>query len=387
MRALLEPAAARLDGYLADLRDLVDIDSGSHSAAGVNAVVDRLEARFRGGGWTTERTGNPGTPFGDLLVARTGGGAGTRVLVIGHTDTVFDDGTVAERPFTITGDRATGPGVNDMKGGVLLAINAIELLRETGTSFGEITFVCNPDEEVGSPSSHDVIARLAGSTDVSLVFEAAREDGSCVSARKGVSDFEVTVIGRAAHAGVEPERGRSAIIEAAHRAIELHGLNGRWPGVTVNVGTVRGGTRPNVVPAETHMIIDLRSPTAEVQREAEDAIEEVLRRTVDPDVRVTFERKTWHRPMEKHAGVARLADLARDVAGDLGFAHRDASTGGGSDACTTAALGVPTLDGLGPVGGDPHSVKEWMDVPSVPQRIALAAGLIARAGEAVTRGS
>ena len=117
MRALLEPAAARLEPFLADLRDLVDIDSGSHSAAGVNAVVDRLEARFRGNGWATERSANPGTPYGDLLVARVGGGTGTRVLIIGHTDTVFDDGTVAERPFTITGDRATGPGVNDMKGG------------------------------------------------------------------------------------------------------------------------------------------------------------------------------------------------------------------------------------------------------------------------------
>ncbi|MFM8943773.1 MAG: M20 family metallopeptidase [Actinomycetota bacterium] len=387
MRALQPPAEARRDAFLADLRDLVDIDSGSHSPAGVNAVVDRLEARFRAGGWTSERTANPGTPYGDLLVSTLDGGAGTRILVIGHTDTVFDDGTVAERPFTITGDRATGPGVNDMKGGVLLAMHAIETLVETGTPFGRITFVCNPDEEVGSPSSHDVIARLAEDTDVALVFEAAREDGSCVSARKGVSDFEVDVIGRAAHAGVEPERGRSAIVEAAHRAIALHGLNGRWPGVTVNVGTVSGGTRPNVVPAEARMVIDLRSPTAEVQREAEDAIEEVLRTTVDPDVRIEFVRRTWHRPMEKNEGVARLADLARDVAADLGFAHRDAATGGGSDACTTAAMGVPTLDGLGPVGGDPHSVKEWMDVPSVPSRIALAAGLIARAGEAVTRAS
>ncbi|MFM7718434.1 MAG: M20 family metallopeptidase [Actinomycetota bacterium] len=385
MRSLLDAAAPRAATYLDDLRELVSIDSGSNSPAGVNDVVDRLAERFRAAGWTSERT--PSAPYGDLLVSRLGGGEGTRVLLIGHTDTVFDDGTAAERPFRIDGDRAYGPGVNDMKGGLLVALHAVEVLRATGTPFGELTFVCNPDEEVGSPSSRGPIAELARSTDVAFVFEAGREDGSVVSARKGVTDYEVRLAGRAAHAGVEPERGRSAIVEAAHRAIALHGLNGRWPGVTVNVGTIGGGTRPNVVPAACSLVIDLRSPDEDAEREAQAAIEEVLRTTLDPDVAVTFDRHVWHRPMVKREGGARLAAIAAEVGSELGVDVRDASTGGGSDANTTSAAGVPTLDGLGPVGGDPHSVDEWMDVPSVPVRIALAAGLIARAGEAATRAS
>ena len=385
MRALLDAAVPRAPAYLDDLRDLVGVDSGSNSPAGVNAVVDRLEERFRAWGWTSERRAS--APYGDLLVSRIDGGAGPRVLLIGHTDTVFDDGTASERPFRIDGDRAYGPGVNDMKGGLLVALHAVEVLRSTGTPFGSLTFVCNPDEEVGSPSSRAPILELAGQTDVAFVFEAAREDGSVVSARKGVTDYEVTLEGRAAHAGVEPERGRSAIVEAAHRAIALHGLNGRWPGVTVNVGRIAGGTRPNVVPAACGLVIDLRSPDADAEREAQAAIEEVLATTVDPDVRVTFVRHAWHRPMEKRDGGARLAALAAEIGAGIGIEVRDRSTGGGSDANTTSAAGVPTLDGLGPVGGDPHSVDEWMDVPSVPARIALAAGLIARAGEAATPAS
>ena len=385
MRALLAPAASRAAAFLDDLRELVDIDSGSHTPAGVNAVVDRLEARFRSTGWETER--GPAPPYGDLLVARVDGGAGPRVLLIGHTDTVFSDGTVAERPFRIDGDRAYGPGVNDMKGGLLVAIHAIELLREQGVPFGSLTFVCNPDEEVGSPASRGRIAELARGSDAAFVFEAGREDGSVVSARKGVADLEIRLTGRAAHAGVEPERGRSAVVEAAHRILALHALNGRWPGVTVNVGVVGGGTRPNVVAAACTLQLDLRAPTAALQDEALAAIREVLATPTDPDVTIEVLGDVWHRPMEKGPGAAALAALATEIGADLGIEVRDAATGGASDANTTSSLGVPTLDGLGPVGGDPHSVDEWMDVPSVPARIALAAGLIARAGDVATRSS
>lgn len=385
MRDLLVPAASRAEAFLDDLREFVDIDSGSHSPDGVNAVVDRLEARFRATGWATER--GPAAPFGDLLVGRLDGGAGPRVLLIGHTDTVFSDGTVAERPFRIEGERAYGPGVNDMKGGLLVALHAVEVLREAGVPFGALTFVCNPDEEVGSPASRATIADLAREADVAFVFEAAREDGSVVSARKGVADLEVRFRGRAAHAGVEPERGRSAIVEAAHRTLALHALNGRWPGVTVNVGVVEGGSRPNVVAAACALQLDLRAPTAALQDEALAAIREVLAAPTDPDVSIEVLGDVWHRPMEKGPGAAALAALATELGRDLGIEVRDAATGGASDANTTSSLGVPTLDGLGPVGGDPHSVDEWMDVPSVPARIALAAGLLARSGEVATRSS
>lgn len=392
MREFLDAAAARVPGFLDELRALVDIDSGTHTPDGVDRVVDRLEQRFATSGWITERTPNRATDasprYGDLLVARTDGGAPTRLLVIGHTDTVFGEGTVARRPFTIRGDRAFGPGVSDMKGGLLLAMTAVDVLREVAPErIPRITFVCNPDEEIGSPSSRAPIQAFAADADVAFVFEGAREDGRVVSARKGVSDYRITYRGRAAHAGVEPERGRSAVLQAAHVVIGLHALNGRWPGVTINAGVVEGGTRPNVVAERCVVEVDLRAPTNDVMREAEAAIDAVVREIHVPDVEVDVEVAGWHRPMERAIATAGPADLAIAIARDIGFALEDAATGGASDANTTSAAGVPTLDGLGPVGGDPHSDAEWIELSSLPQRIALAAGLFARCGEVATRAS
>ena len=170
-------------------------------------------------------------------------------------DTVFDAGTVGERPFTVRDGRAFGPGVDDMKGGLLGGIYALRGDQGRDRWIGAIrlaavrtlTFVANPDEEIGSPSSLPVIREYAETADVAFVLESARENGDIVSARKGIADFVMRIEGRAAHAGVEPERGRSAIVEAAHKTLALTALNGRWPGVTVNVGVMRGGTRPNIV--------------------------------------------------------------------------------------------------------------------------------------------
>jgi len=313
------------------------------------------------------------------VIGRLTGSGGPRVLMIGHTDTVFDPGTVAERPFTIEGDRALGPGVSDMKGGLLLGFFAIEVLQEVGfDGFGQVTYICNPDEEIGSPWSRDVIKAEAVNADVAFVLEGARENGDIVSARKGVSDYTLEIVGRAAHAGVEPERGRNAILEAAHRTVALQALNGRWPGVTVNVGVVHGGTRPNVVAERCLLEVDVRSPEESSFQKAEAAVEAIAREHTVPDVMVNVTGGGWHRPMEKREGGARLAGLAIGVAADLGFELKDAATGGASDANTTSAAGVPTLDGLGPIGGDDHSPKEWLDLTSVVPRISLLAGLLSR---------
>jgi glutamate carboxypeptidase len=216
---------------------------------------------------------------------------------------------------------------------------------------------------------------------VAFVLEGARENGDIVSARKGVSEFRIDVLGQAAHAGVEPERGRSAILEAAHKTVALQSLNGAWPGVTVNVGLVHGGTRTNVVAERCTIQIDVRSPEEPSLREAEAAIERIANEHTVPEVSATLSGGGWHRPMEKGAGGARLAELAISVAAELGFELRDAATGGASDANTTSAAGVPTLDGLGPVGGDDHGPNEWLDLTSIVPRVSLLAGLIARAAE------
>jgi glutamate carboxypeptidase len=378
-------AARRYDGFVEDLRAMVNVDCGSFTKEGVNAIADLCQARFEAGGWKVERIrhipAGVEPQLGDLVIGRLDGAGGPRVLMIGHTDTVFEPGTAAERPFRIEGDRATGPGVSDMKGGLLTGFLAVEVLREAGfDGFGSITYICNPDEEIGSPFSRPHIEQAAADSDAAFVLEGARENGDIVSARKGVSDFRIEILGRAAHAGVEPERGRSAILEAAHKVVALHELNGRWPGVTVNAGVIEGGTRPNVVAERCVLHVDVRSPQEDTLVAAEAEVNRIADATTVPDTLVAVDDGGWHRPMEKSEAGARLVALAIDVARDLGFELRDAATGGASDANTTSAAGVPTLDGLGPVGGDDHGPREWIDLTSVVPRISLLAGIVSRLG-------
>jgi glutamate carboxypeptidase len=382
-RVLERASADRYDEFVKALERMVNVDCGSFTPDGVNEIADLCQARFETGGWRVERLKHApadGEPaLGDLVIGRLEGSGGPRVLMIGHTDTVFEPGTAAARPFRIEGDRALGPGVSDMKGGLLTGFFAIEALQEAGfDGLGSITYICNPDEEIGSPWSRDVIRAEAANADAALVLEGARENGDIVSARKGVSDYRIEIVGRAAHAGVEPERGRSAVLEAAHKTIALQALNDRWPGVTVNVGVARGGTRPNVVAERCTIHVDVRSPHEDTLSLAEAEVERVANEHQVPDVAVNVSGGKWHRPMEKREGGAKLVAIAIDVARELGLRLSDAATGGASDANTTSAAGVPTLDGLGPVGGDDHGPKEWLDLTSVVPRVALLAGLIAR---------
>jgi glutamate carboxypeptidase len=371
--------------YLEDLRTLVNVECGTYLPTGVNRVADLMQERFAGAGWSVERIPHRPTdgqtPLGDVLVATLEGSdpEGRRVLLVGHMDTVFPDGTAADRPFRTEGSTAFGPGVSDMKGGLLAGLYAVECLQRTGfDGFRSITYVCNPDEEIGSPFSGPTILDRAGQVDACYVLEGARENGDIVSARKGVVDVRVIVHGRAAHAGVEPERGRSATVQAAHAIIALHELNGRWPGVTVNVGVIQGGTRPNVVTERCELHVDLRAPTAASFEEARSAVEEAARTQVVPDTETEVVTMAGFPPMEKTEATARLVDVARGLADEIGFELRDAATGGASDANPVAGLGVPTLDGLGPIGGADHAPGEWLDLDSVVPRMTLLAGLIAR---------
>lgn len=380
---LREIASRRYDEFVSALEEMVNVDCGSYTPAGVNAIADLCEARFRANGWEVERTSHRPAgdepQLGDLVIGRLHGAGGSNVLLVGHMDTVFDEGTVAERPFRIDGDLARGPGVSDMKGGLLTGFFATEVLLEAGfDGFGAITYVCNPDEEIGSPFSGSVIRELAPRHDAAFVLEGARASGAIVSARKGVTDYRIVIHGRAAHAGVEPEKGRSAVLAASHAIVALHALNGRWPGVTVNVGVVRGGTRTNVVAERCELHVDLRSPGLQTLEEAEAEIERICNELAVEEVTSEVSADRWHRPMEKMEGGTRLVEVAVGVAAELGFELRDAATGGASDANTTSAAGTPTLDGLGPIGGDDHAPAEWIDLMSVVPRIALLAGIISR---------
>jgi glutamate carboxypeptidase len=212
--------------------------------------------------------------------------------------------------------------------------------------------------------------------DATLVLECARANGDIVSSRKGILDLRMTVTGRAAHAGVEPEKGRSAILEAARIVQELHALNGRWPGVTVNVGVIDGGTRPNVVAERCSLEVDVRGVARAELEAAEAEIRRIASATVIPDTTVSFEPMARWWPMEKLARSARLVEHAKTVAEGLGFSVADVGTGGASDANTTAGLGIPSLDGLGPIGGNDHSPAEYLDVTSVVPRTTMLAGLL-----------
>ena len=376
-------AEERLPEFIEVLQAMVNIDCGSYTPAGVNRIADLCERRFLDSGWRVER--RPHVPadgealLGDLLIGTLTGSGTSNILMVGHMDTVFDEGTAAERPFRVEGSIARGPGVSDMKGGLLTGFFATEVLRAAGADgFGSITYVCNPDEEIGSPFSGSVIRELAPHHDVALVLEGARENGDIVSSRKGITDYEIVFRGRAAHSGVEPEKGRNAVLAAAHATVALHELNGRWPGVTVNVGVARGGTRTNVVAERCVLHVDLRSPELATLEEAEREVARICHVPTVPDLEVEIVANGWHRPMEKLGDAQRLVDDAITGAAELGLELRDAATGGASDANTTSSAGTPTIDGLGPIGGDDHGPAEWLDLDSVAPRVTLLAGIIAR---------
>jgi len=377
-----------LPTFLADLERLCNIDCGSYSPDGVNEVAI-WTATFLGAlGARVERRPDPDGRLGDTVVATFEGrpGAGPRILLIGHMDTVFPDGTVAERPFRIDDGIARGAGVSDMKAGLLGGLYALDALRGLGGGsiaslpFERIVFIANPDEEIGSPTSTPHIREVASRSDACFVLECARANGDFVSARKGIADLRLSVHGRAAHAGVEPEKGRNAILAGAQLVTAIHALNGRWPDITTNVGVFNAGTRPNVVPDHAELQVDVRGMTRASLETAIDAVQALAAGPTVPDVTVTVETMASWMPMEKLARSGRLADHVIALASRLGFSTHDVATGGASDANTTSGMGVPSIDGLGPVGGADHSPDEYLDVASIVPRTTLLAALLLAVG-------
>jgi glutamate carboxypeptidase len=305
-----------------------------------------------------------------------------------HMDTVFDDGTAAARPFRTEGARAYGPGVADDKCGVVAGTEAVELLCDDAAfdDFAVITMACTPDEEIGSPFSKAVLARLAGEHDVGIGLEAARVNGSLVTARKGISALEIGIQGKAVHAGVRPQEGINAALEAARKTEALQSLNGRWQGVTCNVGVLRAGTRPNVVAERAELQFDLRAVTAAAFEQALEAVREIAATSYVPDTTSSLQILHRHPPMERTDAIGALLAEAQAVARELGFEVGEVASGGAGDANTTAAAGLPTIDGLAPIGGEAHGPREWLDLESVAPRIALLAGLLARVGSGPSPG-
>ena len=369
MKDLLETLRRNMPETLSLLEAVVNMDSPTVDKPLVDRLVRYLGTRFQTLGGSVEYI--PAERFGDHLVARFDGASKSRLLILGHTDTVFPAGEVGRRPFRIENDRATGPGVFDMKAGITLIWAA---LRASGPLPRPATVLLTSDEEMGSPSSRELIEREAGAASAVLVLEPSLPGGGIKTSRKGVGRFTVMASGRAAHAGIDPSRGINAIEEIAHQIVLLQGMSDGARGTTVTVGVVQGGTRVNVVPAEAAVEIDVRITSNEEAARITELIRALRPRL--PGATLQIRGGINRPPMERTSDTGRLFEIARKIGEELGIRIEEGSTGGASDGNFTAAMGIPTLDGLGPIGDGAHSLEEYVEIASLPERAALIAGLI-----------
>ncbi len=374
--ALLE---SRRGETLALVRALVEAESPSGDVEGSRAVVGLLAeaAREVEGVNSIERVESP--EYGEhLRVSAFGDGLGESqtILLVGHTDTVHPRGTINERPWREEGGRIYGPGIFDMKANCALALEALRACARLALAPRRpVVLLLTCDEEVGSLTGRALVEEETRKAHTVLVLEPSASGGRVKTARKGTGIFTMTAHGVAAHAGLEPEKGASAILELARQTERLHSLTDPARGVSVNVGVFNGGTRSNVVAAEARAEIDLRFSAAEDAQRLEEAI--LGARPFDERVRLTIEGGVNRPPLERTAQVASLFELARGVAAHLDFELGEASVGGASDGNFAAALGVPVLDGLGVDGDGAHAAHEHIESAALARRAALIAGLIA----------
>jgi glutamate carboxypeptidase len=295
------------------------------------------------------------------------------LLFLCHYDTVWDAGTLAAWPFSRDGDTVTGPGAFDMKAGLVQGIWALRALEALGLARPAVRILLNGDEEVGSKGSRPIIEQAAEDAGAVLVLEPSAE-AAVKTARKGVGIFELDVFGVEAHAGLDPTNGASAIGELARLVLHVHNLADLSAGTSVNVGTIRGGSRTNVIAGHAHATVDVRVTSAAEARRIDEGLAALA--PSEPRLNVVL-GGGWNRPvMERTPGVAAMFGLARQLAGRLGFDLDEIAAGGGSDANFITGRGIPVLDGLGPVGAGAHSRGEWVDVAAMPARAALAAALV-----------
>lgn len=360
-----------LDHYIDKLKTLVNVDCGTQTLDGVATVAGIIEALWRQEGWHTEQV-DLGKHVGPgVFVSNKPQAEQFDVLLVGHLDTVFAPGTVAERPLTQDDARLYGPGVADMKSGLLNMLWAMRGLDEADKARLAIAVAMNPDEETGSVWSHEWIGKLAKRARCVLVCEAARADGSLVKARKGMAGYHLTFSGVAAHAGNDPEKGRSAVTALANSIIAINALTDWTRGTTLNVGVVQGGSAANVVADKAVAELDVRFWENDEYERVNQALEALCQQGFLDGVTTTLTQVN-HKPAMAASDATRTLMKQVEAAGkEEGIAITWQAVGGGSDANHTAALGIPTLDGLGPVGAGFHSPAEWLDKASIAPRIRL----------------
>ncbi len=363
------------DRIVETVRELVEIESPSDNKQAVDRIAAFLARKFEALGGQTYFHGS--TDFGDSLQIDFDATTGSRpVLLLGHYDTVYPLGTLANMPCKIENDRLRGPGVLDMKSGIALILHAIEALQAWhGKLPRPVTVFLVSDEEVGSYSSRKVTEALARASAGVLVLEpAAGLRGAVKTARKGVGEYMLRVQGVAAHAGLDPGKGHSAILELARQITKVAKLNNLRQGLSVNPGVIQGGTRTNVIAAEASAGIDVRIKKAKQAS----GIDRRLRslKPFDPHCKLEITGGINRLPMERTSGVAALYKKAREIASQVGWKLAEAAVGGGSDGNFTAGMGIPTLDGMGSLGEGAHALHEYILISELPRRALLLAGMI-----------
>jgi glutamate carboxypeptidase len=358
-----------------ELKRYVEIESGSRAKEGIDRVGDAVSDAFRALGFTIERIAE--ADCGDHLVARRSGGGAGRLLALIHLDTVWPVGSLATNPCRVEDGRMYGPGIRDMKGGWVVLLSALRALRATGwDGLAETTVFMTGDEELGSPRGRQWIEREARQADWALVMEPARENGDLVIRRGMVGAVSFEVQGAAAHATTR-HLGTSAVVEAAHKILALEALTDEGRGVLVNVGIVEAGNARQVIPDRAFLSIDLRAPGTAEADELIASVTTIANQTTVPGTRTAMSGGITRPAFPTSPGTERLLHIAQECGRELGMTFGGMYTQGGSDGNFTAALGVPTLDGLGPEGGDGASRRENILLESIPRRAAVLAGVIA----------
>ncbi len=365
------------DAILGNIRKIVEIESPSRHAAGVNRVLETIARSFEGTGAASERELTTDS-LGDILLVRcdpTRNEPG--ILVLSHMDTVHPVGTLASKlTYRREGDRVYGPGIYDMKGGLMLAVEAFRRIAQARRRTKlPITFLFTPDEELSSPVSRRVIEREARGQRYVLVTEPARDGGKVVTERKGIGVFVIRTRGRPAHAGGDPDKGRNAIVAMAEIVLAINGLNDPRRGITTNVGLIAGGTARNTVAEECMIEVDLRFCDPANASEMEAKLKAL--KSSRPDIKTTVTGKITRPPFVRGRGVDLVFDKAATIAKEIGFSLKRAPrVGGGSDGNFTVAMGIPTLDGLGVDGDGAHTNHEYMLFSSIEPRTRLLQGLM-----------
>jgi len=370
-------AEAARPAQLELLKSVVNIDSGTGDVEGGRKVAQILIPRLKALGANVESLPAEAPDLPENLVATLKGTGKARILLIGHIDSVFDPGTVGNWSFKQEGDRITGPGVGDEKGGVVQAITALQILKDQGfKDFGTLTLLIETSEERGSPGTRALIDRLVKTHDVELNLEPGDAPDLVTVWRKGSATIDIDVKGRPAHAGVAPQDGRNAAVELIHQLAVVDALPHTGQGLTANLTILQAGSRYNIIPENARAQINVRiREKADLDR-VETAFREAAKTTIIPDTKVTVTRETSFPPLPNNPMTDALAARAQAIYAGIGLSLGTGGNGGASESALSHEAGTPALDGLGPVGGNFHTDKEWVDLNSVTPRLYLLTKLI-----------